>query len=169
MALSEEIVLYIAVDAVCPWDTGPTNIIILNWVSPWKSLSCVWFFVTPWTVVHGILQVIILEWVAFPFSRESPQPRDWTQVPHITGGFFTSWAIREARISPYSMLTDFIKIWKLDQIQIMGLRARLQMFSTSCYITSGGMSGSFCDQWVQVLSGWPIIVKVPLCLDLWFH
>ena len=25
--------------------------------------------------VHGILQARILEWVAFPFSRESPQPR----------------------------------------------------------------------------------------------
>ena len=27
--------------------------------------------------VHGILQARILEWVAFPFSRESSQPRDW--------------------------------------------------------------------------------------------
>ena len=26
--------------------------------------------------VHGILQARILEWVAFPFSRESSQPRD---------------------------------------------------------------------------------------------
>ena len=30
--------------------------------------------------VHGILQARILEWVAFPFSRGSSQPRDWTQV-----------------------------------------------------------------------------------------
>ena len=29
---------------------------------------------------HGILQDKILEWVAFPFSRESSQPRDGTQV-----------------------------------------------------------------------------------------
>ena len=27
-------------------------------------------------VVHGILQARILEWVAFPFSRGSSQPRD---------------------------------------------------------------------------------------------
>ena len=33
----------------------------------------------------------------FPFSRGSPQPRDWTQVSHIVGGFFTSWATREAK------------------------------------------------------------------------
>ena len=30
--------------------------------------------------VHGILQARILEWVEFPFSRGSPQPRDGTQV-----------------------------------------------------------------------------------------
>ena len=40
--------------------------------------------------VHGILQVRILEWVAFPFSGRSSQPRDWTQVSCIAGGFFTS-------------------------------------------------------------------------------
>ena len=40
--------------------------------------------------VHGILQARILEWVAFPFSRGSPQYRDQTQVSLITGGFFTS-------------------------------------------------------------------------------
>ena len=31
-------------------------------------------------IVHGILQARILEWVAFPFSRGSSQPRDHTQV-----------------------------------------------------------------------------------------
>ena len=30
--------------------------------------------------VHEILQAIIMEWVAFPFSRGSSQPRDQTQV-----------------------------------------------------------------------------------------
>ena len=48
-------------------------------------------------MVHGSLQARILEWVAFPFSRGSSQPRDWTQVSHIAGGFFTSWATREAQ------------------------------------------------------------------------
>ena len=47
--------------------------------------------------VHEILQARILEWVAFPFSRGSSQPRDQTQVSHIAGGFFTSWDIREAQ------------------------------------------------------------------------
>ena len=47
--------------------------------------------------VHGILQARILEWVAFPFSRGSSQPRDQTQVSHIAGRFFTSWATRETQ------------------------------------------------------------------------
>ena len=42
--------------------------------------------------VHGILQARILEWVAFPLSRGSSQPRDRTQVFCIASGFFTSWA-----------------------------------------------------------------------------
>ena len=40
--------------------------------------------------VRGILQARILEWVAFPFSWGSSQPRDQTQVSHIAGGFFTN-------------------------------------------------------------------------------
>ena len=37
-----------------------------------------------------------LEWVAYPFSSGSSRPRNRTGVSCITGGFFTSWAIREA-------------------------------------------------------------------------
>ena len=35
--------------------------------------------------VHGILQARTLEWVAFPISRGSSQPRDQTQVSRIAG------------------------------------------------------------------------------------
>ena len=42
--------------------------------------------------VHGILQARILQWVAFPFSRESSQPKDQIQVSCIAGRFFTHWA-----------------------------------------------------------------------------
>ena len=67
-----------------------------KWKWKGKSLSCVWLFVTPWTV--GILQARIVEWVAVAFSREPSQPRDRTQVSHIAGGFFTSWVTREAHL-----------------------------------------------------------------------
>ena len=44
--------------------------------------------------VHEILQARTLEQVAFPFCRGSFQPRDWTQVSHTAGRFFTSWATK---------------------------------------------------------------------------
>ena len=38
----------------------------------------------------------MLEWVAYPFSIGSSQPRNRTRVSCIAGGFFTNWAMREA-------------------------------------------------------------------------
>ena len=37
----------------------------------------------------------ILEWVAYPFSRESSWPRNGTRVSCIAGRFFTSWTAKE--------------------------------------------------------------------------
>ena len=42
------------------------------------------------SVVSDSLRLRILEWVAIPFSRESSQPRDQTQVSHTAGRFLTS-------------------------------------------------------------------------------
>ena len=39
----------------------------------------------------------ILEWVAYPFSRGSSQPRNRTRISCIAGRFSTSWATREAK------------------------------------------------------------------------
>ena len=50
----------------------------------------------PGSSIHGILQAGILKWVAMPFSRGSSQPRNWTTVSCIAGGFFTTWVTREA-------------------------------------------------------------------------
>ena len=60
--------------------------------------------------VHGIPQARILEWVAIPFSKGSSQPRDWTQVSHIAGSFFTSWATREAQCIWLAMFNVSITI-----------------------------------------------------------
>ena len=46
----------------------------------------------PGFIVHGILLVRILEWVAIPFSRGSSQSRDRTWVSSTEGTFFTVWA-----------------------------------------------------------------------------
>ena len=71
----------------------------LNVIEKWKqkSLSQVRLCDPMDYTVHGILQARILEWVAFPSSRGSFQPRDWTQVSSIAGRFFTIWATREAQ------------------------------------------------------------------------
>ena len=52
--------------------------------------------------VHGILQARLLEWVANPFSSRSSQPRNQTGISCIAGGFFTSWATREAQVSAFT-------------------------------------------------------------------
>ena len=58
--------------------------------SKWKKVkvaqSCLTLCNKIVYTVHGILQARILEWVAFLFSRGSPQPRDHTQVSRIAGG-----------------------------------------------------------------------------------
>ena len=59
--------------------------------------SCLTFCDPVNYTVNWIFQATVLEWVAFPFSRGSSQPRDQTQVSHIAGRFFTSWATREAQ------------------------------------------------------------------------
>ena len=50
----------------------------------------------------------ILEWVAYPFSRGSSQPWNWTGVSCIASGFFTNWATKEA-------------LWISSSWQIVGL------------------------------------------------
>ena len=63
----------------------------------WKSLSCVRLLqshghYSPWEFSRPQYR----SGQPFPSPGESSQPRDQTQVSCIAGGFFTSWAIREA-------------------------------------------------------------------------
>ena len=48
----------------------------------------------PGSSIQRILQASIMEWVAILFFRVCSPPRDWTQVSHIAGRFFTIWATR---------------------------------------------------------------------------
>ena len=68
---------------------------IFLWKPKW--LSCAQLFATPWTIQSGILQPSMLERVAFPFSRGSSQPRNWTRVSRLAGRFFTSWATSQVQ------------------------------------------------------------------------
>ena len=83
-----------------------------DWLNYSHMLCCAWslshvqLFATPWTIAcrtslsMGILQARMLEWVAMPSSRGSSQPKNWTQVSHSAGGFFTVRVTREAQLLP---------------------------------------------------------------------
>ena len=81
------------------------SFINMHYVCCAYSLSCVWLFVTPWTVARqayltmGMLQARILEWVAMSSFRESSQPKDPTQASRMAAGFFTIWITRETQSS----------------------------------------------------------------------
>ena len=74
-----------------PKNTGVGSLSLLQWIFPTQESN--------WGLLHfrQILYQLshkgsprILEWVAFPFSSGSSQPRDQTQVSCTAGGFFTS-------------------------------------------------------------------------------
>ena len=71
----------------------------------------------------------ILECVAYPFSRGSSRPRNWTRVSCIAGRFFTSWATRE-----YSRLISF-RMDRFDLLAVQGtLKSLLQHHSSKASI-----------------------------------
>ena len=102
--------------------------------------------------VHGILQARILEWVAMPSSRGSSQPRDWIQVSHIVGGFFTIWATREAHsiiyyniFSLYSM-TNGRRRWHPTPVLLPG-KSHGQRSLVGC--SPWGRWGSDTTEWLH--------------------
>ena len=58
----------------------------------------------------------ILEWVAYPFSSGSSWPRNQTGISCIAGGFFTSWAVREA--------LDVVWISTIRNVRLLSLHCR---------------------------------------------
>ena len=104
----------------------------------WNQENC-WDFSISWTnrhiylflcrpmnyIVHWIIQARILEWVAFPFSRGSSQPRDQTQVSCIAGRFFTNWAIKEAQTLDSS---------PVNYIPINWIKSRILLVSSNTWL-----------------------------------
>ena len=95
---------------------------------------------SPGSSAHGILQARILEWVAIPFSRVSSQPRDWTQVSHIAGRFFTVWATRESRFKTWLLWSLAAKKYVLQSCK------RDIIVNTACY----------CE-FIKSCEGWRIV------------
>ena len=76
----------------------------------------------------------ILEWVAYPFSRGSSRPRNWAGVSCVAGGFFTSWATREAYIKvPY-----LVRLKEKAELSIQIARGRqlLKIMDSNYYKSS---------------------------------
>ena len=129
----------------------------------------------PGSSVHGILQARILEWVAIPFSRGSSQPRDWTWVSCIAGGFFTVWATREAPEIPDKIRQHFPSNWLLgfqEQPLLrkhqsnLGLRVSLLpagLHSTSLPSTHRARPPTFHH---HLLSYWPVLLSTIIWITI---
>ena len=111
--------------------------------------------------VHGILQARILEWVVFPFSlRGSFQTRDWPQISHTAGEFFTNWAIREDQFGQNSVVkTCLCPMWhQLDWTSDGLLPEWLPHMAEALMLATSWCSGRAYGPGVQFLSVW-----VPSC------
>ena len=91
----------------------------------WESLSHVWLFVTPWNSPGQNIGVgsLSLLWGIF-------LTRNQTQVSHIAGGFFTSWAAREAQELEGS-LTLLQRIFLTQELNWNLLHCRWILFQLS--------------------------------------
>ena len=89
-------------------ETGVGSLSLLQGIFPTKGsnpglLHCRWIL---YQLSHkGSPR--ILEWVAYPFFSRSSRPRNWTKVSCIAGGFFTSWAMREATAGVLALRCHF--------------------------------------------------------------
>ena len=106
---------------VTPWTTAhQASLSITNSPSPPKLMS---IDVSAFTIIKLskdlliIRKLYVLEWVAYPFSRASSQPRNWTGVSCTEGRFFTIWDIREAHIIKLDLLKskERLKIRRLGK------------------------------------------------------
>ena len=76
----------------------------------------------------------IPEWVACPFSRGTSQPRNWTRVSHIAGGFFTDRATREAPTSNTYIKYGKEKVGtKLGSLAVSVLKDRVKVTTHRVY------------------------------------
>ena len=75
--------------------------------------------------VHGILQARILEWIAFPFSSGSSQPRDGTQVSCIAARYKFKGIRKSIMII---LISQKVILWQDPEYSLEGLILKLQYF-----------------------------------------
>ena len=85
---------------------------------------------TPWTVQS--MEFSRPEyWSGYPFSRESSQPRDRTQVSRITGGFFTRWILYQLSPKGSPIIMEWVAYpfsrgssWSRNRIRVSCIAGR---------------------------------------------
>ena len=125
----------------------------------------------PGSLVHGIFQAWILEWVAISFSRGSSLPRDRTQVSRVVGRRFTIWATREAQVL-YNIST-FLRKWRPIETGWLNLSVFMLDLMKSRKFWEGAMTRQRvwgrCSEWTgktqQGLST-QIYLCVPVSLEI---
>ena len=114
-------------------------------------------------MVHGSLQARIPNWVPYPFSSRSSQPRNRTGVSCTTGRFFTNWAIRETQVNRVLIPMSFpawtcslkvVSIW-----QITGCSSFLLYFHK--YAAATAKSLQSCPTLCDPIDGSPPDSPVP--------
>ena len=113
----------------------------------------------PGSSVHGILQERILVWVAMPSSRGSSQPRNWTCLSCITGGFLTLWATMEAPW--YYLAAKLLKLLILELVLVRSCASVPPVSSRWAGVGTGRTLG-WADSWGRT----PLLQAEPQCFSL---
>ena len=100
----------------------------------------------------------ILEWVTYPFSRGSSQPRNQTSVSYIVGGFFTNWTSREAPLICYPFLNSLISRmlykWNDTLCNLLGLvltKSSIGLWKLTQEFARVNVSFCFIAEWYSVV------------------
>ena len=88
------------------------------------------------STIHGILQARILEWVAFPLSRGSYQPRDRTQVSHIAGRFFFK-LLENLQIQPVFLEVELLYYFGLVSLTMKNTQVKSELCKCKAMVLFG--------------------------------
>ena len=126
-----------------------------------SRLSCVWFFATLWTVARqaplscGLLRARILEWVAMPSSRVSPQPRDQSHVSCLL-----HWQMGSLSLAPpgFKYLSPLPSLNRLNTSEVLW-NVSMRMHSKQ----------EICLVWciLELHWGWPSLNSALADLNMW--
>ena len=96
----------------------------------------------------------VLDWIAYPFSSRSSRPRSQTGFSCFAGGFFTSWAIRDATSSVYHyIMSFFVSCYSLYfeiYLPDISIATPVLFFTFACKPFSiSSLSACMCLKWIS--------------------